>query len=312
MNQKNEIFRSEKEETLEYIPAKNIVTKTNSPGSWFGIDYNMNIYRGCCHGCIYCDSRSDCYRIDRFDTVRVKEDALPIIRDDLRRKVKTGVVGTGAMSDPYNPFEKEMELTRHALELIDAFGFGAAIATKSALLKRDLDVLLGIKEHSPVICKVTVTTADDGLAKKVEPRVSLPSQRLELIQTLREKGIFAGILMMPVLPFLEDSEDSILSIIKAAHEVDADFIYPSFGVTLRNNQREWYFDRLREQFPERDLVSEYMKHYKNSYQCPSPKSKKLWHVFSKECERYGILYRMPDIIHSYKKNYQFTQLSLFD
>ena len=115
---------------MEYIPAKTIVTKTKS-SEWFGIDYNMNIYKGCCHGCIYCDSRSSCYRIERFDTVRAKEDALRIVRDDLRRKVKTGVVGTGAMSDPYNPFEKELELTRHALELVDAFGFGAGIATKS-------------------------------------------------------------------------------------------------------------------------------------------------------------------------------------
>ena len=125
---------------MEYVPAKTIVTRTKST-AWFGIDYNMNIYRGCCHGCIYCDSRSACYQIDHFDTVRAKEDALRIIRDDLRRKVKTGVVGTGAMSDPYNPFEKKEELTRHALQLVDAFGFGAAIATKSDLILRDIDIL---------------------------------------------------------------------------------------------------------------------------------------------------------------------------
>lgn len=297
---------------MEYVPAKTIVTKTKSSADWFGIDYNMNIYRGCCHGCIYCDSRSDCYRIDQFDKVRVKENALLIIRDELRRKVKKGVVGTGAMSDPYNPFEKESELTRHALELIDAFGFGAAVATKSALLKRDMDVLLGIKEHSPVICKVTVTTTDNHLAKKIEPHVSLPSERLELIDALRKNGIFTGILMMPLLPFLEDNEENIRSIVNAAHETGANFIYPSFGVTLRNNQREWFFDRLKEQFPEQDLVASYIRRYGNSYGCTSPHVKKLWAVFTKECERFGILYKMPDIIHSYKKNYQITQLSLFD
>lgn len=296
---------------MEYVPAKTIVTKTKG-SDWFGIDYNMNIYRGCCHGCIYCDSRSDCYRIDHFDTVRVKEDALRIIRDDLRRKVKKGVVGTGAMSDPYNPFEKEFQLTRHALELIDAYGFGAAVATKSALLERDIDVLSGIKEHSPVICKITVTTTDDSLAKKIEPHVSSPSSRLGLIEALRKKGIFTGILMMPVLPLLEDNEENILSIVKAAHETGANFIYPSFGVTLRNNQREWYFDRLKEQFPEQDLAAEYIKRYGNSYGCTSPRAKSLWNLFSKECQRYGILYEMPDIIHSYKKNYEITQLSLFD
>ena len=156
---------------MEYIGAKTIVTKTKD-SRWFGIDYNMNIYKGCCHGCVYCDSRSDCYQIQDFDRVRAKEDAIRIIRDDLRRKVKTGVVGTGAMSDPYNPFEKELKLTRHALELVDAFGFGAAIATKSHLMMRDMDILESIKDHSPVLCKVTVTTADDDLAKKIEPRVS--------------------------------------------------------------------------------------------------------------------------------------------
>ena len=124
---------------MEYNPAKTIVTKTKS-SAWFGIDYNMNIYKGCCHGCIYCDSRSECYQIQDFDRVRAKENALLIIRDDLRRKVRKGVVGTGAMSDPYNPFEKELLLTRHGLELADAFGFGVSVATKSTLMLRDTDV----------------------------------------------------------------------------------------------------------------------------------------------------------------------------
>lgn len=296
---------------MEYIPAKTIVSKTKG-SQWFGIDYNMNIYKGCCHGCIYCDSRSDCYRIADFDKVRAKEDALRIIRDDLRRKVKTGVVGTGAMSDPYNPYEQELALTRHALELIDAFGFGAAIATKSTLLKRDMDVLKGIKEHSPVLCKVTVTTTDDHLAEKIEPHVSSPSKRLELLDALSRNGIFAGILLMPVLPFIEDNEENIRLIVKAAHETGVRFIYAAFGMTLRGNQREWYFDRIREQFPQKDLVTDYIKKYGNGYQCMSPKAKQLWHVFSKECERYGILYRMKDIVSAYQKNYKVTQLSLFD
>lgn len=296
---------------MEYIPANNIVMKTKD-SQWFGIDYNMNIYKGCSHGCIYCDSRSDCYRIEKFDSVRVKEDALRIIRDDLRRKVKKGVVGTGAMSDPYNPFEQELLLTRHALELIDAYGFGAAVATKSALFMWDMDILRGIMEHSPVLCKVTVTTTDDQLAKKIEPHVSSPSERLASIEMLRRNGIFTGILLMPVLPFLEDNEGNILSIVKAAHDVGANFIYPGFGVTLRNNQREWYYDRLREQFPQQDLVGDYIRRYGNRYQCTSPKAGKLWQVFSSECQRYGILYQMKDIIHAYKKKYEVTQLSLFD
>jgi len=127
---------------IQTIPAKSIVYKNKSPDSWFGLDYNMNIYRGCSHGCIYCDSRSDCYKNIDFDTVKVKEDALRIVRDDLRRKVKTGVVGTGAMSDPYNPLENELKLTRNSLELINAFQFGASLCTKSALVARDAGVLL--------------------------------------------------------------------------------------------------------------------------------------------------------------------------
>lgn len=296
---------------MEYVPAKTIVTKTKD-SRWFGLDYNMNIYRGCCHGCIYCDSRSDCYHVDHFDVVRAKENALPIIRDDLRRKVKSGVVGTGSMSDPYNPFEKELQLTRHALELIDAFGFGAAIATKSGLITRDIDVLEGIKEHSPVLCKVTITTIDDELSKIVEPRVIPSSERFAAVEKLNAHGIFTGILLMPVLPYLEDTEDNVMAVVKRAHETGAKFIYAAFGMTLRGNQREWYYDRLDELFPGQGLSEKYRKKYGNYYECRSQKAAKLWKLFTAECQKYGILYDMKDIIHAYKKNYQFSQLSLFD
>ncbi len=336
---------------MEYIPAKTIVTKTKT-SQWFGIDYNMNIYKGCCHGCIYCDSRSDCYQIEEFDRVRAKENALMIIRDDLRRKVRTGVVGTGAMSDPYNPYERELLLTRHGLELVDAFGFGAAIATKSTLLLRDMEILECIMEHSPVLCKVTITTVDDRLSRIVEPGAPLSSERFDMIARLSERGIFAGILLMPVLPFLEDSEENVLAIVRHAHEAGAKFIYAAFGMTLRNNQREWYFDRLLERGAElravlrteealdrggqwdfgrrrpagtdgaaaaadkwrsgRELVELYRKTYGNQYECHSPRARRLWNRFAGECERYGIRYRMKDIIHAYKSPYEITQLNLFD
>ena len=185
---------------MEYIDAKTILTKCKST-EWFGTDYNMNIYRGCCHGCIYCDSRSECYNIDNFDKVRAKKDVLPLLRDELKRKVRSGVIGTGAMSDPYNPFEKELQLTRHSLELIDAFNFGISIVTKSALITRDIDILQNIKEHSPVICKLTITAADDSLCRKIEPHVSLSSERFEAMHTLSNHGIFSGeIRILPGLP----------------------------------------------------------------------------------------------------------------
>ena len=296
---------------MEYIPAKTIVTKTKDR-DWFGIDYNMNIYRGCCHGCIYCDSRSECYQIKDFDTVRAKENALQIVRDELRRKVRTGVVGTGAMSDPYNPSEKDLQLTRHALELVDAFGFGSAIATKSTLLLRDMDILASIKEHSPVLCKITITTVDDGLAAKIEPGAPASSERFAMLEQLSSQRIFSGILLMPVLPWLEDSEENVLGIVRRAHEVGAKFIYAAFGMTMRDRQREWYFDRLNHLFPEQNLVERYIRQYRNQYQCSSPKASVLGRKFAAECERYGILYQMKDIIHAYRRGYEMTQLNLFD
>lgn len=295
---------------MEYIPAKTIVTKTKAPARWFGIDYNMNIYKGCCHGCIYCDSRSDCYGVDDFDRVRAKENALQIIRDDLRRKTRSGVVGTGAMSDPYNPFERELELTRHALELCDAFGFGAAIATKSSLLIRDIDILQSIAEHSPVLLKITVTTARDDLAAKIEPGVSRPTERYEMIEKLTEAGLYSGILLMPVLPFLEDSRENIGEIIRKAKEAGARFIYPAFGMTLRGNQRAWYFQKLDELFPGEGLVESYRKRYGDSYECASPQARKLWQYFAEECQKRQIVYRMEDIISQYKRPYKVTQMTL--
>ena len=295
---------------MEYIPAKTIVTKTKNT-QWFGTDYNMNIYRGCSHGCIYCDSRSSCYGIDDFDRVRAKQDALRIIRDDLRRKVRTGVVGTGAMSDPYNPIEKELLLTRHGLELLDAFDFGVAIATKSDLITRDIDILQSIREHSPVLCKITITTHDDALAGKLEPNAPSSSQRFEAVRALSDAGIFTGILLMPVLPFLEDTTDNVLTILRKAKECGARFVYPAFGMTLRENQREWYLNKLESLFPEQGLRERYCKQYSNAYNCVSPNAKKLWNVFSRECDNFGILCRMTDIIRMYKMGYEGQQLRLF-
>ena len=295
---------------MEYISAKTIVTKTKAPSKWFGIDYNMNIYKGCCHGCIYCDSRSDCYGVDRFDQVRAKENALEIIRNDLRRKTRRGVVGTGAMSDPYNPFEGELKLSRHALELCDAFEFGAAIATKSSLVERDIDVLESIAEHSPVLLKITVTTAEDDLAAKIEPRVSRPSDRFGTMKKLSAAGLYTGILLMPVLPFIEDNRDNIGEIIRRAEEAGARFIYPAFGMTLRGNQRVWYYQKLDELFPGEGLIEAYQKKYGEYYECISPNARKLWEYFSEECRKRQIVYRMEDIISQYKRPYKVTQMTL--
>jgi DNA repair photolyase len=295
---------------MNTIPAKTIITK-KPDSSWFGTDYNMNIYKGCCHGCIYCDSRSDCYQVEDFDTVRAKENALTIIREELRKKTKTGVIGTGSMSDPYNPFEEKYMLTRQALELIDTYHFGVAIATKSDLIARDIDVLSRMKEHSPVICKITVTSLQDELSSIIEPYVCVSSKRFEAIRKLSNSGIYTGILMMPLLPSLTDTAENVLGIIQAAHENGAKFIYPMFGLSLRTGQREYFYQRLDQLFPGQELKQTYMRLYGSSYECHSPREKELSHLFQEECTRLGIIYQMKEIIQGYRDSYDYQQFSLF-
>ena len=294
---------------METIPAKTILQK-NKSSDWFGNDYNMNLYKGCCHGCIYCDSRSECYGIEDFDTVRKKENALEILRDELRRKVKPGIIGTGSMSDPYNPFEKTELLSRHAAELIDAYGFGLTVITKSALITRDIDIFKSIAEHSPILLKMTVTTCDDDLCRKIEPNVSVSSERFEALAKMREAGLFTGITLMPVLPFIEDSEQNIRGIVRKAAEAGVRAIYPAFGMTLRANQREHYLGKLTEIFGE-DMAEHYRRQFGNYYECRCPNVKKLWAAFTDECGKYGILYKMQDIISAYKQGYESAQLTFF-
>lgn len=294
---------------MELIPAKQILSQRTYNENWFGTNYNMNIYKGCSHGCIYCDSRSECYGIESFDKVRGKDKAIDIINTELKAKRKKGIIGTGAMSDPYNPLEKEYYYTRKALELIDLYNFGVAIATKSELITRDIDILKSITTHSPVIVKITITTTEDALGKKIEPKASLPSKRFEAIKRLSENGIFAGILLMPVLPFIADNEKNIINIINQASDSGAKFIYPYFGVTLRQGQREYFYSKLDENF--KGIKNKYVEEYGFSYECSSVRSKELWKIFKAECDKKGILYKMSDIIKAYQSPYEKEQLSFF-
>ena len=296
---------------MEYVPAKHLLHRSRST-EWFGTDHTMNIYRGCCHGCLYCDSRSDCYRIERFGEVRAKADALRILRDDLARKVRPALICTGSMSDPYNPFEAELQLTRRALELIDAYDCGTAIATKSDLIVRDIDILSSIQRHSPVICKITVTTADDALAAKIEPGAPPPSRRLAALKRLAGAGLFTGVLLMPVLPFLEDSEEHVLTVVESAAQAGVRFIYPAFGVTMRQGQREYFLDGLERAFPGRGLRERYLRQYGSRYRCASPRAGLLWKAFADSCRRYGILYDMKAIVRAATLGYGDRQLTFFD
>lgn len=297
-------------EIMEFVPAKTILSTTKCGDDWFGIDYNMNLYRGCSHGCIYCDSRSSCYQVDQFDTVRGKKNEIEILQRELASKKKKGVVGIGSMSDTYNPFEKKYELTRKALDLLNQYRFGVSIDTKSDLILRDIDLLQKINEHSSVIVKMTITAADDALSKKIEPYVCPSSTRFKALEQLHDAGIFAGILMSPVLPMITDSKENIEHLVKlaAAHKVK--FIYTYMGMTLRENQRDYYYEQLDRLFP--GLKEQYQKYYGNRYGCSSPKAKELYIYFTGLCKEYGILYQMKDIIAAYKKKSKtLEQLSLF-
>ncbi|WP_297632521.1 radical SAM protein [uncultured Clostridium sp.] len=296
---------------MEFIKASNIVSSYIDNNPWFGLNYTMNIYRGCNHGCIYCDSRSNCYNIIDFDTVRAKENSAEIIEKDLSKKRKKGVIGTGAMSDPYNLFEKKYKLTRKALELVDKHRFGISIATKSSLITRDIDILKRIQEHSEVLIKITITAIDDEISKVIEPGVNPSSERFKAVKELSDNGIYVGILFMPILPFINDTEENVKGIVKKAYESGVKFIYThGIGVTLRSNQRVYYYEKIKEQYG-KDIIKRYKELYGEDYVCPSTNHEKLMGIFKEECERYNILYKMDDIIEDYKKDYDKTQISFF-
>ncbi|MCJ7717941.1 MAG: radical SAM protein, partial [Anaerolineales bacterium] len=190
---------------IEEITAKTILNHVKQPDPWFGLKYNMNLYRGCQHQCIYCDSRSDCYRIEDFSKIQVKTNALELLEDVLPRKRIRGTIGFGSMNDPYMPVEREYRLTGKSLEIISTHEFPVHILTKSDLVLRDIDLL---KEINGVYTAVsfTITTADDELARILEPGAPLPSLRFQAMRELADAGILTGVTMMPILPFLEDSE----------------------------------------------------------------------------------------------------------
>ncbi len=295
---------------MEKIKTRTIMTRSNEGSRWFGIDYHMNLYKGCSLGCIYCSSRCESYRIENFDEVRTKENALEILEEELKNKKLKGVVSFGNLSDPYNPEEEHLKLTRGALELINKYGFGVSIDTKSDLILRDLDLLSEISKKNNVIVKISITTFDNELAKKIEPNCISSTKRFAVLKELRNAGIYAGVLMMPVLPFLTDSEDNIYNIIAKSKEVDAKFIYTKMGITLKTNQRSYYYNALDILYP--GLSKDYESVYGNRNFASSLQYRRLMEIFVNRCNEVGILTDMDDIIRDYKKeiptNYQ---MSLF-
>jgi DNA repair photolyase len=270
---------------IKPIQAKVMLSHVKQPDTWFGLKYNMNLYRGCQHQCIYCDSRSECYQIEKFSDILYKENAIELLESELARKRVKGTIGTGSMNDPYMPVEAKLKLTRLALALIARCRFPVHIITKSDLVLRDLDLLKQINEVYTAV-SFTITTADDQLAKKLEPGAPPPSACLRAMKILADNGILTGITMMPILPFIQDNEDNIRSIVTLAHEHGAAYILPGFGVTLRDRQRAYYYDKLDRHFP--DLRQKYERQFGQRYFAPANNYERLKTFFDEWCQQYGI------------------------
>jgi DNA repair photolyase len=290
---------------IREIEAKSILSTCKNPSQWFGVKYNLNIYRGCEFQCIYCDSRSECYGIENFSDLIVKTNAIDLLRKELASKRIKGTVGTGAMSDPYTFSERKLNLTRRMLETIAEFRFPVHITTKSNLILRDIEILEEINKIYASV-SITITTINDELAQKVEPFAPLPSERLKAIGILSTIGICTSITMMPILPFIQDNEENIVEIIKRAKDYGVRSIVPFFGMTLRDRQRVYYYQKLDEIFP--GHRQKYEKRYGLNYNCFSKNYRKLNNIFSETCYKYGISSKMP----SYENKVSSIQLSLFE
>lgn len=290
---------------IKEIEARTLLAHVKQPDPWFGLKYNMNLYRGCQHRCIYCDSRSECYGIEDFDgEVLVKANAVELLRRELATKRVKGTIGTGSMNDPYMPAEAKIGLTGRALAVIAEAGFPVHVLTKSALVQRDLPVLQQINRALAVV-SFTVTTADDALARKIEPGASPPSERFKAMETLARAGISTGVLLMPVLPFIEDTEENIAAIVQQTARHGGTYILPMFGLTLRDRQRAYFYRKLDELFP--GLRPRYQAQFGPAYGCTVPQADALYRLFNRLCADYGLATRVP----RYQPLPATSQLSLF-
>ena len=267
---------------MHFVDAKGILT--GSGGAW-----GMNIYRGCTHGCVYCDSRSLCYRFTHpFEDVEVKQNAPELLERALRSKRRRGMIGTGSMSDPYMHCEEKLCLTRRCLEIIHKYGFGAAIQTKSDLILRDIDLLDAINRDAKCVVQMTLTTWDSALCKKLEPNVCDTRRRVEVLEAMRARGIPTVVWLTPILPFINDTEDNVAAILDACVKAGVKGIVCfGMGLTLREGDREYYYAALDRHFP--GLKARYIRRYGNAYDVQSPDADKLMALLRRICAENGML-----------------------
>ena len=291
---------------MHFVDAKGILTSN--------LGYTgMNVYRGCSHGCIYCDSRSKCYQFTHpFEDIEVKRNAPELLEQALRSKRKKCMIGTGAMSDPYMHCEEELQLTRRCLEIILKYGFGAAVQTKSDRILRDIDLLDEINRSAKCVVQMTLTTYDDDLCKILEPNVCNTRRRIEVLEQMRERGIPTVVWLTPILPFLNDTEENVAAILNECARVGVKGVIDfGMGLTLREGDREYYYAALDRHFP--GMKERYITRYGNAYELPSPNAKKLKAVFRQICREHGLL-STPDecfrFINELPEKY--PQMSMFE
>jgi DNA repair photolyase len=291
--------------------AKSLLSPYHYHSEWFGSHYNMNIYRGCNHNCIYCCSRSERYGLDNFTQVNYKQNALELLASELTRAKRYGVVATGAMSDPYNHLEGGLQLTRQALQLLASYGFGLLIMTKGTLIVRDIDVLQQIAQNAPVLCAITLTTINNDKAKFIEPSAPSPKSRLEAIEQLSKAGLKVVVLLMPLLPRITDDANELISLLKQIKEAGACAVTPAWGLSLRDRQRSYFYEQIK-QFDSR-LPQWYQQSYGNRTHCTLPNAGALSLLFNRQCDELGLVTAMPKIITHYQQgfNRQSRQNELF-
>lgn len=275
----------------------------------------MNLYRGCSHGCIYCDSRSNCYQINHdFEDIEVKVNAPALLEQALRRKRQKCMIGTGSMCDPYLHIEQERHLARRCLELIDEYGFGVSLLTKSDRILRDLDLLKKINRKSKCVVQMTMTTYDEALCKLIEPHVCTTARRAEVLNILRDEGIPTIVWMTPILPYINDTMENLNGLLKYCIDARVYGILTfGMGVTLREGDREYFYAQLDKKFP--GMKQKYIKAYGNAYNVNSPHNKELMEELRKQCREHDMVCN-PDVLFRYMAEYEnksdCEQMNLFD
>lgn len=266
---------------MHFVQAKGILSPKNG----------MNVYRGCVHGCIYCDSRSSCYQMDHlFEDVAVKINAPELLEAALSKKRKRFVIFTGSMSDPYNPYEKELKVTRRCLEVIEKYGFGVSPLTKSDLILRDMELLQRIHRKARCVVQMTLTTCDEDLCRRIEPHVCTTARRVEVLKAFHQAGIPTAVWIDPLLPFLNDTVENMQGLLDYCIEAGVKAIVTfRLGLTLRDGDRQYFYKQLDKHFP--GLKERYIRTYGEAYELPSPQEKELWALLEGTCQKAGILYR---------------------